>query len=85
MTTPIDFTPITDADVPVTHFARLCGASRISVFKWMRQQANPRGLYRMAVDHQLHRIRRALDRGTLPLPPTPRDDKFNALLRALKN
>ena len=54
------------------------------MFKWLRQQAKPRGLYHVAVTEQLHRIRHALDRGTLPLPPTRRDDKFQALTRALK-
>jgi hypothetical protein len=81
--TSIDFSPLTQARIPMAHFAKLCGASRVSVYKWLGG-AQPRGLYRQAVDSRLGLIRRALERGTLPLPPTTRSDKFKALLKALK-
>ena len=82
-TNTIDFSPVKQAGIPMAHFARLCGASRVSVYKWLAG-AMPRGLYRQAVDARLSAIRRAIDRGNLPLPPTTRDDKYKALVRALK-
>jgi len=83
MPTSIDFGPLLQSGIPMSHFARLCGASRISVFKWVRRQANPRGLYRDSVLRQLESISKAMQRGVLPLPPTPREKKYENLLSAL--
>ena len=83
--TNIDFAPLMKSGVAVSHFARLCGASRISVYKWVRGQAQPRGLYRTAVEKVLAKIAAAMEKGRLPLPQTARDDKFDATVRALRS
>lgn len=85
MTTSLDFTPLTASDVGPTHFAKLCGASRISVYKWLNGQSNPRGLYRTRAQQVLNRLNRAVEKGALPLPPTRRDDKYAAVVRALQS
>lgn len=82
--TAIDFTPLTKSGIAVTHFARLCGVSRISVYKWVRGDAEPRGLYRPAIQKVLSKLEAALNKGTLPLPKTARDDRFAATVRALR-
>jgi hypothetical protein len=80
----IDFSPIIRAKIPAAHFARLCGANRVSAFKWLRG-TNPRGLYRERVIHRLKLVQRAIDRGNLPLPPMSRTMQFAALVAALKS
>jgi hypothetical protein len=85
MTAPVDFTPLITSAVNPTHFAKLCGASRISVYKWLRGRSNPRGLYLDRVQKILKRLDRAVEKGALPLPPTRRDDKYAAVIRALQN
>jgi hypothetical protein len=84
MTTPVDFTPLARSAVGPSHFAKLCGASRISVYKWLSGQASPRGLYLDRVKKVLKRLDNAVEKGTLPLPPTRRADKYAAVIRALQ-
>lgn len=79
----VDFTPVVQANIPAAHFARLCGAHRVSGFHWLRGR-QPRGLYRDRVIQRLKLVQRALDRGSLPLPPTVRTGQFEALVQALK-
>jgi hypothetical protein len=84
MQTPIDFSPVVQAKIPAAHFARLCGVNRVSAFKWLRG-TQPKGLYRERVTQRLKLVARALERGTLPLPPTLRTRQFEALVQALKS
>lgn len=81
--TTLDFTLLETARIPTLHFAKLCGASRVSVFNWARGVSEPRGLYRAMAAKRLDAIRRALERGALPLPHTPRGEKYGALLRVI--
>jgi hypothetical protein len=84
MKDPLDFTPLTEAQIPVAHFAKLCGADRASVHYWVRG-TQPRGLYRERAAKALKLLQRALDKGSLPLPTLPRPKQYDALVAALKN
>lgn len=83
-TDTLDFSPVTAAKIPVAQFAKLCGASRVSAFMWVTGKTAPRGLYRKTAEARLIQVRKALERGALPLPPTPRPKQFDALVQALK-
>lgn len=80
---PLNFKLIRRAQVPVAHFARLCGASRASVNFWISGTVKPTGLYHVAANELLSQIDTALKRGRLPLPRMRRDAKFDALIVAL--
>ena len=54
----LDFSPILQAQIPAAHFAKLCGANRVSVFKWLRG-TNPRGLYHERASQRLKLVKRA--------------------------
>lgn len=83
MNDKLDFTIMERANIPAAHFAKLCGATRVSAFKWLRG-ANPRGLYYTSARNAIQRIEKALKAGLLPLPPTPRQEQFAALVKAIK-
>lgn len=80
----LDFSVVREADIAVTHFAKICGVSRLSAHLYLADRVQPRGLYRERVGQRLQLIRRAMDEGRLPLPPMPRAEKFEALIAALK-
>ena len=85
----IDFAPVRKAGIAVTHFALLCGCSRVSASRYMTNNAErklqPRGLYRQRVLQILKLIDKALADGRLPLPRVGRGgERYKALLAALK-
>ena len=83
--TKLDFRAVKRAGVPVAHFARVCGISRVSATLYIANRVQPRGLYRERVSPRLELIERAMAAGRLPLSPTiPRNDRFKALIKALK-
>lgn len=74
------------AGIPTAHFARICGATRVSAHWWLTGKFHPRGLYRERVAQQLLKIENAMTAGRLPLPPNiKRDDAYKALLKALRS
>jgi hypothetical protein len=80
----LDFSILKTAQVPVTHFASLCGASRVAASLWVNGKFNPRGLYHEKADAVLQKIQAALDSGHLPLARnTRRDKRLDALLTVL--
>ena len=80
----LDFSVITKANVPAAHFARLCGASRVSAMKWLRG-TNPRGLYHEKAKKCLTLVRHAVDTGHLPLRAgINRKDQYRAFAVALR-
>lgn len=82
----LDFGVVRKAGIAVAHFARICGVSRVSATLYMANRVQPRGLYRERVSQRLQIIKDAMDAGRLPLPDsTPRDQKYKALVKALKH
>lgn len=80
----IDFDIVRRAGIAVTHFARICGISRVSAHLYLANKHQPRGLYRDRIEQRIRLIQRAMDAGRLPLPPMRREKRFEALIAALK-
>lgn len=82
----VDFSPVAQAKIRPSQFARLCGASRFSAIKWIAGEYDPRGLYLERVLNVLKLIRRAVERGHLPLPEnTPRKKQLELIVTALRS
>jgi hypothetical protein len=81
----LDLTLLEQAKVPLSHFARLCGMSRVTINLWRGERVAPRPLYRAVAVQRLGLIKRALEQGRLPLSRMKRSDKYAALLDALKS
>jgi hypothetical protein len=84
----IDFSSVKRAGIAVTHFALLCGCSRVSASRYLTntpaRKLQPRGLYRTRVIQVLKLIDKALAEGRLPLPRVGKGERYTALLNALK-
>nr|MBS3785165.1 hypothetical protein [Anaerolineae bacterium] len=62
-----DFSPLTQAQITQTEFAKLLGVSRLTVINWM-QGNDPSSFLRRPLRVVLHEIQTAVDRGELPGP-----------------
>jgi hypothetical protein len=81
----MDLSIVEKAGIGASHFARLCGVSRVSAYMWLTGRYGPRGLYRKQVEEMVRRIQSAVDDHRLPLPPSlPRAQVFKATQDALE-
>jgi len=81
----MDLSILKQAGVSQNEFGRLCGVSKIAVFKWSKGGGVNRFLQPKVVK-LLATITQAVETGALPLPPgTPRADREKMIAAALVN
>lgn len=79
----IDFSPVKQAGIATSNFAKVCGVSRLTATLWLTGKSQPRGLYRVQAARRVAAIRAALERGDLPIAPMPPAQRLTAICEAL--
>jgi hypothetical protein len=78
------FSVLRTADVLPGHFGRFFGYGRVSVSHWLNGHKSPHELHRVKVFRDLQAVHTALKLGDLPVPSTPRKNRYERVERALK-